>query len=199
MDLDSPPVQRLRVCPPEVLVEEGLLASTVHQVLSPNDVGYSLIVVIDGALEVQKRPNLVLVTLYSGVGRIQYSQGRPVTQSRVGQGHGCLHSDHSITLRNFARIHRLPVRQGVGDPSIPTRAVFHFLAQPPEILYAAAAHVSETTRDHLLGTLEVAAHVVTGSDDDVGSPPCKPFVLTLYPVISINDWRLDLGVCVIKP
>ena len=52
MDFDSTPVHSFGIFPIEVLVEQFLLAGTVHQVLSPDDVGHPQFVVIYGALEV---------------------------------------------------------------------------------------------------------------------------------------------------
>ena len=59
MDLYSAPVEGLRVFPSEVLVQQRLLAGTVHQIFSADDVSDALLMILYGALEVEQWPYLV--------------------------------------------------------------------------------------------------------------------------------------------
>ena len=66
MDLYSAPVEGLRVFPSEVLVQQRLLAGTVHQIFSADDVSDALLMILYGALEVEQWPYLVPIP-YQGM------------------------------------------------------------------------------------------------------------------------------------
>ena len=100
MDLDSAPVQRDRVGPAKMLVQQHLLPRAVHEVLATDDVGDALFMILDGGLEVEQWPDLVPGTdLWPRV-RIPIgvldAQGRPIPKCRIRQVHRRSNSHHSF-------------------------------------------------------------------------------------------------------
>ena len=60
VDFYAAPIHRVRVRPTKVLVQQGLLPRGIHEVLSSDDVGHPLQVVLNRALEIEEGPHLML-------------------------------------------------------------------------------------------------------------------------------------------
>ena len=171
MDLDSAPVQRDRVGPAKMLVQQHLLPRAVHEVLATDDVGDALFMILDGGLEVEQWPDLVPGTdLWPRV-RIPIgvldAQGRPIPKCRIRQVHRRSNSHHSFAGAEPPFDHLLPICVGVLDGAVPARACRFRFPVPPERVCRASAHVRSALLQQCLGMRMVDLHTVACEHDPV--------------------------------
>ncbi len=97
MDLDPTPMDRNWIAPTHVIVKVPLPQFAIHQVFSPDDVGYAQKVVLDTRLEIEKRPDSVPIA-GSWVVCCHDPECGPVSKRGIFVNDICLYSENCLTL-----------------------------------------------------------------------------------------------------
>ena len=203
VNFNSSPVHCFGVRPAKVFVQQGLLPRGVHEVFSADDVRNTLKVVFNGALKIKQRPNHVLGADLRSRVRVRCcvlnTEGRPVPQGRVLQGHVRFNANDGLAGFEFPVQHAFPQHEVVLDVLRAARAIGFRYSELLEGISRAPTNVAKALFDHFGGVLMIEVDSIRCNHDPVGFSSNQPRRFFLNAFVGFQQGRLNFGVRVVKP